>query len=98
MDLINLRSKVNIGYSHRGNTYQCHKTIRNNSNWGKSHKDINKIEWKYRYHSDCEQIKNTIFYNHFLKGIKRWCVLIVQKTFQKIANKDKTKYCAKRSR
>ena len=83
MNLINLRSKVNIGYSHRSNTYQCHKTVRNDFNRGKSHKYINKIKWKRRDHSDRKQIKNAILYKHFLKRIKRRCVSIVQKIFEK---------------
>ena len=95
--LVNLRPKVNIDYSHRSNTYQCHKTVWNDFNRGKSHKYINKIKWKRRDHSDRKKVKNAILYKHFLKCIKRRCISIVQKIFKKKANNDKTKYCAKRS-
>ena len=79
--LVNLRAKVNIDYSHRSDTYQSYNAIWKDLYWGKSHKDINQIEWKDRYHSNREQIEHTIFYKHFLKRIKRSCSLIMQKTF-----------------
>lgn len=52
--LVNLRPKVNIDYSHRGNTYQSYNAIWNDLYWGKGHKDINQIKWKHRYHSNRE--------------------------------------------
>ena len=39
--LVNLRPKVNIDYSHRGNTYQSYNAIWNDFYRGKGHKDIN---------------------------------------------------------